>query len=211
MQKSRFWLLVLMCLVPAVLRTVDHPWNFAAIGAVALFAGAYFQHKSWAFLVTMLAMFLGDLGLGITRQNIGTYTFHHLMPFTYGCYALSVCLGFGIRRSWQNADRKERQSKKRLKGRFVRRALPVAIGTLTGAVLYFLVTNFGVWAFLPTYPKTWSGIVDCYVRALPFFRSTLQSDVFYVVALFGGFELLKLLNPSFGESGLLHADSPSGS
>ncbi len=46
-----------------------------------------------------------------------------------------------------------------------------------GSFSFFIVTNFGVW--LLGYPKTWTGLVECYTLALPFFRNSLLGDFFY--------------------------------
>ncbi len=42
---------------------------------------------------------------------------------------------------------------------------------------FFIITNFGVW--LIGYPKTWTGFVECYTLALPFFRNSLIGDFAY--------------------------------
>jgi hypothetical protein len=65
-------------------------------------------------------------------------------------------------------------------------ALPLA-----GSALFFLVSNFGVWASGSLYPPTAAGLAQCYLAALPFFRNTLASDLMYfnafilLAALFG--------------------------
>ena len=53
------------------------------------------------------------------------------------------------------------------------------------AVVFFLISNLGVW--LTDYPKTWSGLADCYVLALPFFRTSLASTLIYSYVLVGGY------------------------
>lgn len=204
MNQPRFWILVLMISLPAALRVVDHPWNIAPIGALALFAGAHFRDLRWAFLVPLAAMFLSDVGLGLVRENFELYTFHKLMPLTYGCYAVSVLLGIGIRRSWRRIDATQDDSQAKT-SRTLRKSLPVATGTLFGSILFFFVTNLGVWVVFPTYPHTWEGLVQCYTAALPFFRNTLASDAFYVALLFGGFALLQEHLGWSESSGLLHA------
>src|SRR5208282_5583697 len=84
----------------------------------------------------------------------------------YGSFALIVCLGFWLRRR-QNVW---------------------AIGgtAIVGALLFFVLTNFGVWALGQMYPKTPAGLLDCYVAAIPFFQNTLSSNLFYAALLFGG-------------------------
>jgi len=65
----------------------------------------------------------------------------------------------------------------------------VAGSTFAGSFLFFLVTNFGVWQSGFMYPLTMSGLIDCYIAALPFFRNAIAGDVFYVTVLFGVYEL----------------------
>ena len=51
-------------------------------------------------------------------------------------------------------------------------------GTLTGSLIFFLITNFGVWT-LGSYGYSLSGFFNCYIMALPFFHFTLLSTVIY--------------------------------
>ena len=61
MFRPRFWLLSTLIVLPAAMRVFDHPWNFVPIGALALFAGAYFRDRTWAFVVPLGAMLVSDL------------------------------------------------------------------------------------------------------------------------------------------------------
>ena len=56
---------------------------------------------------------------------------------------------------------------------------------LLGSVLFFLISNFGVW--LLYYPKTIDGLVTCFALAIPFFATSLLGDIFYSVILVFGF------------------------
>ncbi len=44
-----------------------------------------------------------------------------------------------------------------------------------GAVIFFLISNFGVWAYTGMYPKTLDGLMTCYAMGLPFFKNTFAS------------------------------------
>jgi hypothetical protein len=160
-QNTRFIFLAGMVLAAAVARLLPHPWNFTPIGAMALFGGAQFASKRAAFLLPLTALFLGDLVLGL----------HKLMPFVYGCFALTVCLGFWVRQN-------------RSAGRIV-----IVIASLASSVVFFLVTNFSVWAVFATYPKNATGLIECYIAGLPFLRNGLLGDLFYSGVLFGGLAL----------------------
>ncbi|MBM3818918.1 MAG: hypothetical protein FJW14_07875 [Acidimicrobiia bacterium] len=58
-------------------------------------------------------------------------------------------------------------------------------------MLFYVVTNFAVWASTTLYPLTWAGLVTCYIAALPFFRNSLLGDMGFAVLLFGGFAVLE--------------------
>ncbi|MFZ4619012.1 MAG: DUF6580 family putative transport protein [Bacteroidota bacterium] len=72
----------------------------------------------------------------------------------------------------------------------------VAGSTVLGSVLFFIITNFGVWQSGEFYPMTMSGLTACYVAAIPFFRNALVGDLFYVTVLFASYEFAKKMFPS---------------
>ena len=161
MWNVRFVTLVGIVVAATAMRLVPHPPNVTPIAAIALFGGAHFASKRAALAVPLLAMCLSDLLLG--------FGVHRVMPFVYGSFALIVVLGrlIGDRRS----------------------TLAVGGAALTGSVLFFVITNFGVWLLSDLYPRTVEGLVACYVAAIPFFRNTLAGDLLYASVLFGGFAL----------------------
>lgn len=65
--------------------------------------------------------------------------------------------------------------------------------TLAGSIAFFLITNFGF--FLAYCPKTWEGLVDCYLMAIPFFRNTLASDLLFGTMLFSSLSMAERLVP----------------
>jgi hypothetical protein len=65
----------------------------------------------------------------------------------------------------------------------------LAGATFIGALQFFLITNFAIWATFLTYPKTFAGLLACYAAGLPLFWNTLAGDAFYAVLLFGGYAL----------------------
>lgn len=162
MQKLRYEVLIAMILAAVLSRLVPHPPNFAPIGALALFGGAQFADKRAAFLVPLAAMLLSDLVIG----------FYAHMEWVYGSFALITCIGL-----WLRAHR---------------RAWGIAGASLAASTLFFLITNLGAWVnSTTTYAQGLSGLVACYVAAIPFFGNTLLGDGFYCLVLFGGLALLE--------------------
>jgi hypothetical protein len=76
-----------------------------------------------------------------------------------------------------------------------RSVVPVATAAISASILFFVLTNFGMWLFGGFYPRTMEGLVACYVAAIPFFQNTVAGDLFYAALLFGGFRIAELLVP----------------
>jgi hypothetical protein len=159
-----------MVVLAAALRIVPHPMNFAPIGAMALFSGAYFSSKRTAVLVPLVALAAGDCFTG----------FHRLVLWVYASFLVSVAIGFWLRRK--------------------KSAARIGAATVAGAIQFFLVTNFAVWfSGIGSYSKTPVGLAGCYVRGLPLLGNTLAADAFYAALLFGGMALAERRFPSLRE------------
>jgi hypothetical protein len=182
MYRIRFLVLAGMILAAGASRLIPHPPNFAPIGAMALFGGACFASKRLAFLVPLVAMFVSDMAISLLSGDL-SLGLHRLIPVVYGSFALIVCLGFWLRRR--------------------RKVVPIAGAALASSVLFFVLTNFGVWALGSWYPKTWDGLVACYVAAIPFFQNTLLGDAVYATVLFGGLALAEKGLPALREPALV--------
>jgi len=76
----------------------------------------------------------------------------------------------------------------------------IAGAAVASAVLFFILTNFGVWALGTLYPKTLIGLSECYAVAIPFFHNTLLSDLVYSALLFGGLALAEKQWPILGQA-----------
>lgn len=51
-------------------------------------------------------------------------------------------------------------------------------GVITGALIFFIITNFGVWV-IGGYGYTLSGLIECYFMAIPFFYNTIFSTLIF--------------------------------
>ena len=166
---SRLVALLTAIVVAAALRLVPHPPNFTPIGAMALFSGAYLGRKALAFAAPLGALLLSDLVLG----------FYHGQATVYFSVALIVMLGMVA----------------------LSRVSPlrVAGAAIVSSVLFFVITNFGMWMFSGFYPRTMAGLEACYVAAIPFFQNTVAGDLFYATLLFGSFRVAELLVPALAK------------
>lgn len=163
-------------LVAALARLLPHPPNFSPVEAMALFGGAYFAQRWLALGVPLAAMLLSDLGLALLKGgDYAGYVGSGGFWLVYLCIAAITVLGFGLR------------------GR-VRSGRLLGFG-LAGSLLFFLVTNFGVWFGSSFYPQSLDGLIACYVAGLPFLQWTVLGTLAYSALLFGGYELLRRQMP----------------
>jgi hypothetical protein len=168
-------------LLAAVSRLIPHPPNFAPITAMALFGAATLADKRLALLTPLLALFVSDLCIeALHRMGLmASWGIYSGMWVTYSAFLLITLMGFLLRRH---------------------RTVPAIAGaTLAGSVVFYVVTNFGVWAFGRLYPRTLEGLLACYTAAIPFFHNTLLGDAVYGTVLFGGFALAERLLPVLRE------------
>lgn len=166
-----------LIVVAALTRLLPHPPNFSPVEAIALFGGAYFASRQWAAVVPLVAMLVSDLALGALHgadyaSYLGTASFWSV----YACIVLTVVLGWGLRGKVTG-------------GR-------VLVYGLASSVLFFIVTNFAVWMFNSSYPKSAGGLAAAYIAGIPFFRWTVLGTLAYSAMLFGGFALLRRRVPA---------------
>ena len=161
-----------LILLAALSRLLPHPPNFSPVEAIALFGGAYFASRAWAFAVPMLALLASDLVMAaVIGDTYAGYLGGVSFWSVYACIALTVAMGAGLR---------GKASGPRLLGY-----------SLAGSVLFFVVTNAAAWFASPFYPQTAAGLGAAMVAGSPFFQWTVLGTLAYAAILFGGFALLR--------------------
>ena len=179
-------LVIIMILVAAMTRLIPHYPNFTAVGAVALFGGAYLS-KRFALIIPLVALIVSDLFLNnLVYASQFPEFYDGFMLFNikglpvYGAFIAIILIGMFL-----------------IKKASVKNVLGSA---LLASVVFFLITNFAVWAGSVVYPKTLAGLIACYTAAIPFFWNTLLGNVFFVGVLFGGYEWARRRNFQFSIS-----------
>lgn len=61
---------------------------------------------------------------------------------------------------------------------------------ITSSFLFFAVTNFGVWA-QGWYPATWAGLSNCFIMAIPFYRTMLIGNMILVPTAISIWQLIR--------------------
>lgn len=122
--------------------------------------GGVYLNKKYALVVPLIAMFISDIFLG----------FYPEIVFVYGSFLLIGLIGLWLRshKTFRN----------------------VLCASVISSILFFLITNFGVWLMGTMYDKSFAGLLEAYIMGLPFFRNTLLGDLAYVGLFFGSYEYM---------------------
>ncbi len=151
----KFFVVLSVILFAALIRLLPHWPNFTPIAAMALFAGTYFDRKSFAFAIPVAAMFISDLVIGL----------HATIPAVYLSFVVTVLIGMNLRNKVSVGS--------------------VLLASVSSSVIFYLITNFGFWLASPLYPHTFAGLIECYIAGLAFFRDSAYGISFFVNDLLG--------------------------
>lgn len=152
-----------------MIRLIPHYPNFTPIGAMALFGGAYLTKKWQAFVITLGALFVSDLAINLIIYD-RLVLLHSMWLWVYGSFSIIILWGAKFLKKVSTAS--------------------VIFSSLTASILFFVISNFGVWVVDPInlYPNTGTGLLACYVAGLPYLLGTIFGDLFYSAILFTLFE-----------------------
>lgn len=168
---------ILLILIASLYRVMPgRPLGFAPQIAMALFAGSVIKDRKMSFLLPLLSMLISDIIYELLFvANISSIKgFYEGQALNYVLFAGITVIGFLIKKE---------------------NVLSIIGGSLAGATVFFLLSNFGVWIGggldihnMP-YAKTFAGLTYCFTEALPFYKGALLSTLFFNAVLFGGYYL----------------------
>jgi len=161
MNKKNISLILIISIIALMARFIPHIPNFSPLASVVLFTGVYGQSKKYIIL-PLLALLISDFFLGFYKLEI--------MLAVYSSLTLVGVIGLWLKNN--------------------KNILNIVSSTLGSALLFFLITNLAVWSFGSWYSHDLTGLVLCYNLAIPFFKSTLLSNIVYAGLLFGSYELV---------------------
>lgn len=176
---------VLLFLSVALYRLIpSRPLGFAPQIAMALFAGSVIKNRKLALLLPMAAMFISDLGFWFL--NKAGYTaitgFYEGQLLNYLLFVAITFIGFKV------------NSKS---------VIAIIGGSVAGAVFYYLLSNFGLWIGgglninNQPYDKTWQGLTECMIAAIPFFKGSLMATLTFSAIFFGLYNWLPVTQKKY--------------
>jgi hypothetical protein len=153
MPPFRYIPLLTLIFIGIASRYIPHPANFTPLNLLAVLSAIYLESRWSSFCVLLAIMLFTDVWIG----------FHSTLPYVYFGFSLAI-----LGANKLNGDRSLQKA-------------PVCC--LAGSLVFFVVTNFGVWATTTLYPQTIEGLGCCYLAALPFLSTQLLGDLFFLVLL----------------------------
>ncbi len=165
----------LLIIILAFSRLIPHIPNFSPLGAICLFGAANFHRKWQAFFIPIFATWISDLYLNnyIYNQRQEDFIwFYQGFYWQYMSYVIIALLGLILFKSKINASK-------------------ILGGAIGASLLFFFISNFGVWTIGGMYPKSFFGLINCYIAGLPFIKGTLIGNLFYTPIMFYSYFMLQ--------------------
>lgn len=163
-ENKQTWTSNLLILLSILGRIIPHPQNFTPVGAVSLIGGAKLS-RLWRWTIPFIALALSDILVDLFYDRAA---WGYITPYVYGAFAINIFLGRFIRGN--------------------KRYFKLGGLALLGSIQFFFITNFGTWMEGLLYPKTWEGLTQCFVLAIPYFQNTLLGDLCWSFGLFAVIE-----------------------
>jgi hypothetical protein len=166
----------LLIVFAALTRLLPHPFNFTAVGAMAVFGGSVIKDKKLAFLLPLAALLLSDVCLQLFSSTKGFYGTTQF--FVYGAFMLITLLSTFIRKT---------------------SVANIAFAAVWSGLIFFIISNLGAWISSTTYAHNLNGLLVCYAAAIPFYKNEffgnfllngIMGNVFFSALLFGGYYLM---------------------
>lgn len=154
-----------LALILIISRLVPHPPNFTAATAAIVFAAV--SLRSWMSLVAiLLSYWIADLI--INNFMYSASSFQWITPGFYWI-AIPILASFVIIR-FSNSKNMD----------------PLAIfkNSFGASLLFFIISNLGVWLHSVNYSKDLNGLSLCYLNAIPFFGNELAGTLFYTSLIY---------------------------
>ena len=140
---------VSLILLLTLARLIPHPPNFTPIIATAILGSYFFKNIYLSLFTIFISMLLTDLVLGFSLITI----------FVYLSIFILILIFFNFRK-YVN-----------IKNLF--------LYGFFGSLIFFIISNFGFWLINDIYEKNLSGLIECYILAIPFFKNTLLATILF--------------------------------
>lgn len=174
--KKNILLISLYIFLIALSKFIPHQGNFSAIGGMVIFGGFMFGKKKDFFLITIISLFIVDFIFNnyvhpeyIKNRN-GIVLFDYSMIWVYLSYILIILGTSALLKHFSYAK--------------------LFLTSLGSSLVFYLITNFA-WLYRDTfYTRDLNGLISSYTAALPFFKTSLASNIIFSFIIFGFYDFI---------------------
>ena len=164
----------LIVVIVSFLRLIPHIHNFSPIIALAIFGVFHYKNKSFSYFIPLLSVWFSDLILNnfIYALTDNFSFFYDGFYWQYLAYIIIIFISYNYKNRKINIPN-------------------IFYLALSSSLIFFIISNFGVWLSSGMYTNDINGLFSCYIAAIPFYKGTLFGTFFYTPILFGLYFLLQ--------------------
>ena len=160
-----------MTILLIVSRLITDIPNFTPTIALVIFTGYFIKNRYTVLLIILISQGISDFYIGL----------HESMFFVYFSFLLIAFISPLIIKKLNLSS--------------------VITASLIGPVIFFIISNFGVWYSMNIYSNDMRGLIECYLAGVPFFDETLISTLLFSITIYVINKILfkNLINLSFSK------------
>ena len=143
--------------------------NFTPTIALVIFTGYFIKNRYTVLLIILISQGISDFYIGL----------HDSMLFIYFSFLLIAFISPLVIKKLNLSS--------------------VITASLIGPVIFFIISNFGVWYSMNIYSNDMRGLIECYLAGVPFFDETLISTLLFSITIYVINKILlkNLIKPTF--------------
>ncbi|MBT7542923.1 MAG: hypothetical protein HN613_02570 [Gammaproteobacteria bacterium] len=155
-------------------RVIPHIYNFTPMIALAIFGSLHFKNRNLAYILPILSLWVSDFILNNYFYNDSKEIiwFYEGYYWQYLSYVVIILLSSNFYNTIINFRN-------------------VLILGVSSSFIFFIITNFGFWLTSSLYTNDLSGLINCYVLAIPFYKGTIMGTLFFTPLFIVSYYLLQ--------------------
>ena len=178
---NKMIVVVLLMIIGSFARLIPHVPNFTPTEGITIFGVAFLGRKYLSIILPCILIYLTDFVINNTfarsffTEVDGTVWYSNYMIFNLISLVLVVFTTSTILKKIN--------------------IVTVALSAILASIIFFLISNFGA-LFSPAslYIKDFSGLMQSYLAGLPFFRTSLLSNLMFTTIIFGSYYFINSIS-----------------
>lgn len=168
MERKSLWISLFIVISLLFTRIIPHAPNFTSAMAGLIFGGVILRKGIYAIII-LIGYYIADLLINNITYSADQSGFQWTSQ-SFGYIYISLFLSYFISRLFSNS---------------MENPLKIIGVSLVCSILFFTLSNFGVWMEGLIYTQNISGLITCYVAALPYLMNEIAASIFFSCLYFG--------------------------